>query len=789
MSEFEKFFPFAIEHGFALFPVNAGTKRPAGPWRHNGTSTDPAQWRAWIDEGFMLGVSACASGVILIDVDVSIGRDAAWQCFVDWCKSLGFELPAPYCHTRSGGWHFAFRVPEGFNPEANRGLISIPVSHFRSLGEGEKDAEVISVRNRGYCIAPGSSFDDQPYILARDASAPSECPAAILDMLRLPEVEVTTRGTAGESEVADVSALVAFLDNHGEFDTEPEWFAALGAVKLACGDTPEALEVARQMTNDEATEDALMSRWTRLAAVDTRGNLCRIGSLIHRYREITGKHFPVRKSTKVMFSDVVKQLAASPSIVPGVAPPLPYGLSGAESGNGSVMPRGSSLMGPRGEVIPIDADESLALEFASEHVGDLRHCEEMGKWLRWDGTRWKMDKTSSAYYLVREHLRRVGSGMHFQDARKVLSAKTVAAVERMAKTDPRIATEAAVWDADAWLLNTPGGVVDLRTCVIREARSGDHMTKITAVAPGGDCPTWKAFLHKSLGGDAELIAFVQRMLGYSLTGVTREHALFFLYGPGGNGKGVLLNTISAILGDYSKTAPMETFTASDHKDHPTDLAGLRGARFVMASETEKGRRWAEARIKSMTGGDPISARFMRQDFFEYVPQFKLVIAGNHKPGLRSVDEAIRRRMNMIPFTVKIPPSERDAALPEKLKAEWGGILQWMVEGCLAWQRDGLQPPAAVRAATEEYLSGEDAMATWLDERCERTADGRTPREELFMSWSRWADTAREYIGTKKQFCDAMRAKEFEEYRTNEGVRGFRGVRLRGVPVPPAPLLG
>ena len=368
--------------------------------------------------------------------------------------------------------------------------------------------------------------------------------------------------------------------------------------------------------------------------------------------------------------------------------------------------------------------------------------------------------------------------MALQDARKILSAKTVAAVERMAKTDPRIATEAAMWDADPWLLNACGVVVDLRTRVIRKAEPSDHMTKSTAVAPGGDCPTFKTFLHKSFADDVELIAFVQRMLGYSLTGVTSEQALFFLYGKGGNGKGVLLNTVSAILGDYATAAPMATFTDSANAGdrHPTDLAGLRGARFVTASETEKGRKWAEAKIKQLTGGDPIKARFMARDFFEYIPTFKLLIAGNHKPRLNTVDEAIRRRFNMVPFTVDIPLAQQDKALPEKLKAEWPGILQWMVEGCLAWQQGGLKPPKAVTAATEAYLNSQDALATWLDERCVQAPDAFEGRSNLFSSWSGWAMNAREPIGNASEFYEALASKGFPEHK-KDGTRGFKGIKL------------
>ena len=209
------------------------------------------------------------------------------------------------------------------------------------------------------------------------------------------------------------------------------------------------------------------------------------------------------------------------------------------------------------------------------------------------------------------------------------------------------------------------------------------------------------------------------MTGYCLTGSTREHALFFLHGSGANGKSVFLTTISGVLGEYATTAPIETFTASNQERHPTDLAMLRGARLVAVTETEEGRRWAEAKIKQLTGGDRISARFMRQDFFQFTPGFKFVIAGNHKPSLRSVDEAIRRRLHLVFFAVTIPEDERDPELAEKLKAEWPGILLWAIDGCHLWAEQGLDPPDSVRAATDAYLEAEDAVTTWIDDCCER----------------------------------------------------------------------
>jgi putative DNA primase/helicase len=248
-------------------------------------------------------------------------------------------------------------------------------------------------------------------------------------------------------------------------------------------------------------------------------------------------------------------------------------------------------------------------------------------------------------------------------------------VDRLARADRRHAATVDQWDSDAWLLNTPGGIVDLRTGDIQAHRPDAYCTKMTAVAPGGRCPQWHAFLKRVTGGDRELQAFLSRMVGYCLTADTREQALFFLYGTGANGKSVLLSTVTGIVNDYSKSAPIETFVASRSEHHPTDLAGLQGARLVTVTETEDGRRWDESKIKSITGGDRISARFMRQDYFEFTPVLKLVIAGNHKPGLRSVDEAIRRRLHLIPFTVTIPPAERDLSLSEKLRAEWGAYLE------------------------------------------------------------------------------------------------------------------
>jgi len=304
---------------------------------------------------------------------------------------------------------------------------------------------------------------------------------------------------------------------------------------------------------------------------------------------------------------------------------------------------------------------------------------------------------------------------------------------------------------------------------VRPATSEDYMTLMTAVAPGGGCPRWHEFLAVVTAGDAELQTFLQDVCGYALTGSTREEMLLFLHGGGQNGKSVFIRTIAGVLGDYHTTAAMETFVDSPYERHPTDMARLRGARLVTAAETEQGRYWAESKIKLLTGGDKIAARFMRQDYFEYVPQFTLMIFANHRPSLKSVDDAIRRRIRLVPFMVKIAEDKRDRELAEKLKAEWPGILAWMIEGCLRWQRDGrLRVPKVVATATDEYLATEDAVSRWLEDCCIRNRSAVTLLAELYKSWSGWAERNGEVVGSAKRLAQELASRGFERRRTMLG---------------------
>ncbi len=426
---------------------------------------------------------------------------------------------------------------------------------------------------------------------------------------------------------------------------------------------------------------------------------------------------------------------------------------------------------------PAYSDDALALRFAERHERNRLYVARWSKWLTWDGRRWSGDDTLRAFDDARAICREAANQCNDAKTAKALaSAATVAAVERLARADRRMAATASQFDADPWLLNTPDGVVDLRTGEMRNPRREDFMTKLASASPGGRCDLWKKFLYTITDGDVRLKHYLARVAGYALTGSVREHAFFFAYGHGANGKTVFVETISGLLGDYAMAAPVEMFTAKKFDGHSTDIAGLQGARFVTASETEAGRALAEARVKLLTGGDLVSARRMRADNFQFRPQFKLFFTGNHKPRLSSNDEAIRRRLHLVPFGVTIPAGARDQKLSEKLRAERPGILAWAVKGCAKWQDLGLAPPPAVRNATDEYLDSEDLVQTWLSSAIELDPNARSTTDQLFASWRQFAETNREEIGGIKDFMKALEAKQFVRKHGRDGNR-WHGLRL------------
>jgi putative DNA primase/helicase len=423
--------------------------------------------------------------------------------------------------------------------------------------------------------------------------------------------------------------------------------------------------------------------------------------------------------------------------------------------------------------------DGIARVFARRFDGRLRFCHHANAWYCWCGTHWQRDETDAAFEFVRVLARELTERAEAKELREVRKTSFAAGVERYARSDTALAVTSAAWDIDRYLLGTPGGTVDLRSGVLRGSRPSEGITRITAVAPSAaaDCPIWVDFLRQATDGDDGKFLFLQQWAGYCLTGDVSEHALVFCHGDGGNGKGVFLNTMIGILANYAVVAPADTFTASNHDRHPTELAMLRGARLVAASETEQGRTWAENRIKQLTGGDPITARFMRGDFFTFSPEFKLTIIGNHQPALVNVDNSTRRRFNIVPFLYK--PRSPDLGLTERLRAEWPAILRWMIDGCLDWQRNRLTRPLSVLDATAAYFEDQDLFGQWLSGCCETQLGNDRMTEitaKLFGSWKAHALQAGEKPGSQKSFSMTMQKRGFQPGRSG-AARFFRGIRL------------
>jgi putative DNA primase/helicase len=447
-------------------------------------------------------------------------------------------------------------------------------------------------------------------------------------------------------------------------------------------------------------------------------------------------------------------------------------------------------------------DLGNARRVLARHGQDLRFCHGRKRWLVYDSRRWAEDATAEAIRRVKEtqdalyawasqrlqqltHAQK-GSGQEKERAEQLArlgrllkhclkweDARDIARCLQLAASEPGVPVLPAQLDADPFILNCTNGTLNLRSGQLRPHCRQDHLTKLCPVAylPEATCPLWEAFLRRIL--NAELTAYLQRVIGYALTGDVREQALWFLYGTGANGKSTFLGTVLALLGDYGMQAVSDLLLAKKNDTHPTERADLFGRRFVATIEIDDGKRLAEALMKQLTGGDKVRARRMRQDFFEFPPTWKLFLAANHKPTIRGTDLAAWRRIRLVPFTVTIPPEQQDRGLAHKLLAELPGILAWAVRGCLEWQRHGLQEPDEVRAATDSYRVEQDTLAAFLAACC-------TPHPELRVSASALRGSYEAWSGEKispKVFATRMAERGFVSERGTGGLHFFRGLSL------------
>ena len=441
-------------------------------------------------------------------------------------------------------------------------------------------------------------------------------------------------------------------------------------------------------------------------------------------------------------------------------------------------------------------DMGNARRFIAMHQQQVRSVMTQRRpWVLWDKQRWIPDTTGAVERMAKATVRTIHEeansieddelrasmvkhALQSENAGRIRSMLELAATERELSATPD------QFDSNRWLLNVKNGTLNLKTGVLQPHNRDDLITKMAPVVydKTAHAPRWERFLMEIMGGDVELVEFLQRAVGYALTGDTREQCLFFCYGQGANGKSTFLETLRHVFGDYAQQADFSSFMARTSDGPRTDIARMRGARFVTASEAQSNKDFDAKVVQSLTGDDTVVARHLYEKEFEFKPQHKLWLAANHKPVVKEQTEAFWRRMRLIPFTVVFPMVKRDKALAKKLQRELSGILSWALEGCLRWQTDGLLEPAAVRRATLGYKDENDLLGEFIAQCGTVDADAWTPTPQLyrtFVDW--WQETrgARSQPVSMTWFGRMMGERpEFKQVKRRHGLRGWRGISLK-----------
>ena len=652
--------------GWAIFPCKPGDKRPHGGLVPHGlkeASTDPVQIEQWWTScpDADIGVTTGQEFDVL-DVDDNSG---GWRSLVDLIDTNGCLPSSPVALTPRNGAHYYF-APTG---HGNRAALR-PGLDWHGLG--------------GYVLAP-------PPLAPMGISTGGASVRPRPTFLPAPDwlLEILTRPTPPPM------ATSATITPSGAYRAVPSR-GARTARRRSRGAEERPTEQKRSRT--------WPARRCRRSRPGCRGRSTARNCCPYRPERVrsSGDH-PLRSVRRHAQSEV-RGMTVSHWSDPGqdeAFPDPPQAGAGLDA----------EFTGPDG--VPL-TDLGNARRLVARYGTELLHAPQLGQWLAWDDTRWAEDLTGAVSRRTKAVLDDLLDIIKDSplDRRKLLqqwlrsqSAPRIAAAMELASTEPGVPVLLEELDRDANLLNCHSGIINLETGELLPHDKSFRMTKLAPVAyqPGADAPRFLQFLDEIFDSDAELIDFVQRFVGYGLTGEVREHTMVFCYGTGQNGKSTLLNTLRTLAGDYGIQLDPAVLMVSGYDQHPTGLTDLRGARFVTTIETEGGKRLAEALVKQLTGGDRIRARRMRQDYFEFLPSHKILFAGNHLPRIRGTDVGIWRRICLVPFDVQIPDSQKDATLGDKLEAELPGILAWAVEGAVQWYRNGLQVPDASserRSSTE-----------------------------------------------------------------------------------------
>jgi putative DNA primase/helicase len=704
-------------------------KHPRTPNGLKDATTDPERITAWwkASPTANIGIRTGAeSGIFVLDID---SREAA-----EALAAGGRALPEDSLIQETGrGWQVVFQHP-GFKVKNSSGELA---DHIDVRGDG------------GYVVAAPSLHANGRVYTWKSGGKPGAAPGWLLDLLRsdrrketaVPErLSPLTIPVAGDATRAYV--LAALLDEHRKVRQAP-----IGSRNSVLNEAAFALaRLARAGSEEAECEMALIS--AAIAAGLSAEEAQRTFRSGWQAGLKNPRTIPERRATSVC------AVAAKP-----LAHPQAFALT----------------------------DLGNAERLAAYHGHELRYEKASNCWYRWNGQRWSRDEALVVEALAARTARTIyeEAGREPDSARRAELSKHARATESRQRQQAMVASarhmltiEPRQWDRDPWLLNALNGTIDLKTGELRPHRQEDLITMLAPVEydPEAQSRLFLDFLEE-VQPDAEIRDFLKRSLGYGLTGVQRQQHFWFCFGVGANGKGTLLNAVLALMGDYAKQAPPDLFI-KDKSRHPTELAFLRGARLVVATETQEGSRMDESRVKQLTGGDLITARFIGGDFFTFAPTHKLWLQGNHKPRISGTDHAIWRRPLLTDFPVVVPQERQNPELPEKLIKEASGVLRWCVDGCLEWQRQGLAPPAGVLAATERYRLEMDVIGDFLEERCSVDAAGSAWARDLYTAYSSWCEESGERPLKQGDFGRRMKERGFPSERSTGGRARYSGLEIR-----------
>ncbi len=819
--------------GFSVIPVRAdGSKAAAVAWTEFQTRRPTEdEHRKWFGNGTSYGFGIVWGKVSgngeALDFDaVGLFQEyaalAADNGFADLLNRLVLVA------TPSGGQHLLYRCePDVEVPTHHRiarRLVEVPEGTPGALlrdGKRFKAETLIETRGEGgYTIAPGSPVachpDGRPYELLRGRFDALPVITA-QERAILHGLAVVFNEFVDETQTAAGERTARTEEQAAKEKTGEGWFVRNGGTYVAQqrpGTWDDDLPPGKDF-NERADLSALLkgAGWEHVADRGGRGLWRRPGK--DDPRAISG-------TTNYGGANCFYAFSTNCDPFPHQQPLKPFGVYAYLKHAGDFGRAALDLWGQGyGREAPEDSEKARRWKAAQEagtgsafrrsdtgnaerllarHGEKLRYDHTAKCWYLWAGNRWEADRTGQAQEFAKETVlsmyaeaadpdkteeERAAIATHAKASDK---APRIQALLQLALSDARVAVTSDEWDTDRWVLNVENGTLDLRTGELHPHRAADLITKMAPVSydPNATAPTWEAALNR-WHPDTEVRAFLQRAAGYSLTGHIGEETAFFTYGLGRNGKSKFVGALESVMGDYAARVSIEVLTDSRKAGNATpDLIPLVGARLVVASEVQEGRRLNESFIKDTTGGDRITARANYGNTFTFRPQFKLWLYGNHKPVIKGTDDGIWARLPLIPFTVQIPKAERDQDLAAKLAAERAGILAWAVRGCLEWQTRRLSPPAAVVEATNEYRQEMDPIAGYVGERCKLDPDAWTASAELFKDYEKWAEEngerhplpASEF---SKHLVNRYGCKS--ERRSHEGkkqVRGLTGIRLSTV---------